>query len=139
MIWNIELQKNVNGIAFGTDRENVRKQMNLPFREIHGVTDDGLYEDEFGEHICCVEYDSSFKMTSITIYDTDNIFISGKKVFPVSISKYREFAEDLTRDEYDGYISRSTSIGISAPLRNILSVTFGKEDYYEFMFVTDTY
>ena len=132
MTWNVELLNGVNNINFGMSRNEVRKLINLPYKEVNSIIGLDLYEDNFDDS-CSVEYDSSFKMTSITIYDTENIYISGIRAFPIKPSIYRKFADDLIR-EGDGYVSRSKSIGISAPNGEILSVTFGKKDYYEFMF-----
>ena len=52
---------------------------------------------------------------------------------PVLLSKYREYADDFIENDI-GYISKTKSIGVSIPYDEIISVTFGKEGYYEYVF-----
>ena len=135
MIWNVELLKGINGIEYGTSRDEVRKLIGLPYKEGHSVLDFGVYHDYFGDS-CCVEYDCSFKMIAIEIYRREIIYISGKKVFPGDISEYSEFVDDFVEDE-DGYISRRKSVGLYLSNGKIESVTFGQKNYYDFIFTSD--
>lgn len=119
--------ESVNGIKFGTSREEVRKQMGESFSEFKKSKFSKNTTDDFG--FCHIYYDSDDNVEAFEIFDDVEVLIDDKVVFPADISIIASVINDLV-DDGDGFISKSYSVGISMNEGNMECILFGKEGYY---------
>eukprot|EP00833_Pecoramyces_ruminatium_P001140 jgi/Orpsp1_1/1175172/evm.model.c7180000052868.1 len=125
--------KQVNGIAFGTKRAEVRERLGGggggEYEEFYKEEGDKVTTDDF--QFCHVYYDEKEDgMEAIEIFDDDvAVYIDqgeGQlvKVFPIPLEEAQAIIKDAVKDE-DGLQSTSQSIGIYAPEGEMESILFG--------------
>lgn len=119
--------KSVNGIAFGTDRETVRKTFG-EFREFKKGPFSKNTTDAFKDfHIY---YDEDNRFEAIEIYGAD-VVVDNRKLFPGKLSGFLSVFPDLSSEEKGYWTSKTQSVGLTAPNRKIEGVLFGKSGYYK--------
>lgn len=125
--WEIKPTISVNGIAFGDTRQNVRKSINLDYKEFKKTSLSANTTDNYG--FCHFFYDKNDCFVAVEFFDGIELTIDNKHIFPGKLSEIQSAVDDLEYDGY-GYISKNKSIGISANGSEIESILFGKKDYY---------
>lgn len=125
--WNAQPLKDIQGIKFGMEREEVRKVISGNVKEFKKSKFSKTTTDDFG---CChVFYDTDNKCEAVEIFEGINVIVGTTVVFPNSIQAAKMVFADM--EEEDGsYISKSYSVGIYAPSGKMESILFGRKGYY---------
>lgn len=118
--------ESVNGIAFGSEREIVRKEFG-EYTEFKKSPFSKNTTDDFGDFH--VYYDADNHFVAIEIFGAE-VRIDGLKFFPASLNELSAKISDLASEEKGCWESKSRSIGIYAPRRKVEAVLFGKTGYY---------
>ena len=126
MNWNINPTEDINGMAFGTDRTEVRTKLGLPDREFKKSEYSKNTTDDYGEFH--VYYDADNNLEAIEIFE-GVVLIQGKVLFPGNIQNVLKF-DDSFEPEEDGCVSSKLEIGVYAPGGNIESILAGCKGYY---------
>ena len=126
--WTVIPTKKVNDIEFGMERAEVRKKFSVPAREFKKSKFSKRTTDNFGS--CHVYYDENDRCEAVEIFDDAEVYMDGKKVFPITIQEIMEIIPDLVKEE-DSLISQNASVGIYAPGDKMESILIGCEGYYD--------
>lgn len=126
--WTVIPTKKVNDIEFGMERAEVRKKFSVPEREFKKSKFSKRTTDDFGS--CHVYYDENDRCEAVEIFDDVEVYMDGKKVFPITVQEIIELIPDLVKEE-DSLISQNASIGIYAPGDKMESILIGCEGYYK--------
>lgn len=121
--------KRVGDIKFGMSRNSVRKILNINLEEFKKTPSSKNTTDDFG--FCHVFYDESDKCEAIEIHGDVIVELNGQKIYPNNFSVLEGLINDFEKEDND-YISVSKSIGVSVSSenKNIKSILFGKQGYY---------
>lgn len=84
--------------------------------------------DDYG--YCHVYYNKNNECEAVEIFDSVEVFVNDKQIFPISIEQAKNIIPDFEQDE-DGLINYNLSIGIYAPDDKMDSIIFGEKGYYE--------
>lgn len=125
--WILNPCESINGIDFGSDREEVRKKLGLEFTEFKKSKYSKNTTDDYGSFH--VFYDDNNKMEAIEIFEDIDIFVDDNQIFPAKANDVKAIFEDATI-EYDEITSVKYSIGGTIEDDNIVSVLVGCKDYY---------
>ena len=125
--WTVIPTKKVNDIEFGMERSEVRKKFPVPAREFKKSKFSKRTTDDFGS--CHVYYDENDRCEAVEIFDDAEVYMDGKKVFPITVQEIMEIIPDLVKED-DSFIGDKTSIGIYAPGDKMESILIGCEGYY---------
>ena len=125
--WTVIPTKKVNDIEFGMERSEVRKKFPVQAREFKKSKFSKRTTDDFGS--CHVYYDENDRCEAVEIFDDAEVYMDGKKVFPITVQEIMEIISDLVKEE-DSLISENLSIGIYAPENKMESILFGCKEYY---------
>lgn len=117
--------KEVNGVAFGMKRNDVRNILGEA-KEFKKSKFSKITTDDFG--FCHVFYNANDECEAIEVFDSVDVLINGEAV--VDINSIKCLFSDIEEDSY-GFISKGLSIGIYAPDNKIESILFGRKGYYE--------
>lgn len=119
----------VNNVLFGMPREDVRKTLNLGYKEFKKSKYSKNTTDDFG--ICHVFYDVDNRCCAIEVFNDVEVKISETIIFPKSLDILKTLASDLEEVENGNYVSKSYSIGIYAPSGKMESILFAGEGYFD--------
>lgn len=129
--WMVIPTISVNGIPFLSSREEVRERLGMAYQEIKKSTMAQNTTDVYdGFHVF---YDEENRFCAIEVFGGLKLSISGKTVFPGTISKAKKVLSDLEYDGY-GYTSVALSVGITVnpdEENQIDGILFGCKDYYK--------
>jgi hypothetical protein len=117
----------VAGIKFGMKRADVRKIFGKA-TEFKKSKFSKITTDDFG--FCHVFYDKNNQCEAVEIFSEAEVYVDGKKVFPITLDEYSKNIGNLQKDD-DSYIDVKQSIGIYAPSGNMESILFGNVGYYD--------
>lgn len=119
----------INGVAFGTKRKQVRKIFGSKYKEIRKNIYSKNTMDAYKEfHIY---YDDDDKFEAIELYGNVEVEVMGIQIYPGSKKNILELLDNVHIEE-NGVISKELSIGISLTEDEdtIDSILFGCKDYY---------
>ena len=125
--WILEPCKNINGIDFGTDREEVRKILAIEFTEFKKSKYSKNTTDDYGYFH--VFYDIHNQMEAIEIFDNIDLFVNEKKLFPSKVDDVKDIFNDAII-ENDELTSVNYSIGATLQDGNLVTILVGCKDYY---------
>ncbi len=131
MKFTVELTKKVNGIAFGTDRKDVRKAFDSKYTEMKKNIFSKNTMDAYKDFH--VYFDRNDQFEAIEIFNNSELLIEEKIVFPGKLSVLRKVLPELCPDEYGGYIDKKNSVGVTTSTDNperLESILLGCKDYY---------
>lgn len=115
-------------VTFGMERGKVRKLLEGFKSEFQKSPFDPTKVDDFG--YCHIYYNSNDKCEAIEFFSEVEIQINDQKVFPGKIETIRKIISDLIEEEDGFWISKSNSIGITAPEGTIETLLLGCTNYY---------
>lgn len=110
--------KEVNGVKFGSSKEDVRRKFGTPKSSKKSKIDD------FGEFI--VHYDDDGKMECVECSTECNVFVDNSKVFPLSSLEIMSSKLKLDKN----YINTEKAVGITIHAGKAKTIIFGKKGYY---------
>lgn len=119
--------KEVNGVRFGTKRDEVREHFGQ-YEEFQKTSLSDIAADDFG--YCHVYYDEHEQFEAIEIFKQVQVLVNGTLIFPTDIKDAMNVIDDFQKDD-DGLLSISQSIAIYAPDDEMESILFAVEGYYE--------
>lgn len=125
--FEVVLKKMVNGVSFGTEREQVRKVFGAECKEVQKNIFSKNTMDVYEDYHIYYSGDNTFE--AIEIFGRVNIRIGGIKVYPGGVPSLRKIIHDL-RPDGDGYISLKDSVGITSEDDVVKSILFGCSGYY---------
>lgn len=129
----------VNGIEFGTNREELWKQFGNPKRSFKKTSFSKVETDDYG---CFhIYYDSNYNFEAIEVFECIDIFYNNDKLpkkYSELLAYFRNIYDDIEDEEdADGFISVKGSIGVFLYDKIDLSydndidgILFGRKDYY---------
>lgn len=124
-------QISVNGVFFGTNREETRKAFGAHFKEFKKTSFSKNTTDAYDSFH--VFYTSDNKFEAIEFFGNVKVLIGKRLVFPGKVSRIQKLFEDF-EDDGEGFTSIKYSIGITIDEDNPLKIDgilFGSEGYYE--------
>lgn len=124
---NVIPLKEFANVKFGMKRTDVRNVLGNA-KEFKKTKFSKISTDDFG--FCHVYYDEKDRCEAVEIFDDTEVFVNGKKVFPVSITDCEKVFTDLIKDG-DDYTSIENSVGIYAPGNRMEGILFAVAGYYE--------
>ncbi len=127
IVWNLNPCKDVNGIKFGTDREEVRRILGENYKEYRKTEYDDETTDDYGDFH--VFYDEDNKMEAIEIFEGIELQMGDAVLFPAMVEDIADLFEDAEYDE-DEFTSEGSSIGAEIEDGELVSILVGCEGYY---------
>lgn len=118
---------NVGKIKFGMKKEKIRDILGEAIEFKKNLMSETL-TDDYG--YCHVYYNKNNECEAVEIFDSVEVFVNDKQIFPISIEQAKNIIPDFEQDE-DGLINYNLSIGIYAPDDKMESIIFGEKGYYE--------
>ena len=121
----------VNGIEFGTSREETRKALGRSFKEFKKSPFSENTTDAYDAFHVFYSVDDKFE--AIEFFGNVKVAIGRRVVFPGKVSKIQKLFEDLV-DDGEGVTSVNYSIGITVDVDDpakIDGILFGCKGYYE--------
>lgn len=131
MKWNYIPLKSIGDICFGMSRADVRKKLNLGYKEFKkSELSDNTQDDFINFHIF---YNKDNLVEAVEIFKNDiEITFNEEIIFPVTINKIKEVFTSLEKEDDFHYLDKKNSIGIEIDDNECLtSMLFGKDGYYE--------
>lgn len=125
--WILNPCKNINGILFGTNREEVRKKLGAEFTEFKKNKYSKNTTDNYGNFH--VFYNVNNQMEAIEFFEDADIFVGDNQIFPAKAKDVKAIFEDTVIDG-DELTSVKYSIGGTIEDGMIVSVLVGCKDYY---------
>lgn len=119
----------IDRIRFGMERSKVRAIWGDAV-EFKKTPVSETTTDDFG--FCHVYYDENDECEAIEVFSESEVYVDGKKIFPIDLKKALGTFLFLSEDE-DGAISAEKSVGICAPEGKMESILFVKDGYYDFL------
>lgn len=122
----------VNGIEFGTSRDELWKKIGKPKKSFKKTSTSNTETDIYENYH--IYYDNNYKFNAIEIFGKVAIYYNSEKL-PQSYSQILEFLKnkyDDIEEDGNGFISREGSIGvyIENDDDNIDTILFAKKNYY---------
>lgn len=117
-----------DNVTFGMERKKVRELL-TGFKR--GFQKSPLFSqetDDFG--YCHVYYDTNDKCEAVEFFTEVEIQINGQKVSPGKVEIIKKIIPDLIEEEDGFWISKSYSVGITAPEGTIETILLGCTNYY---------
>ena len=127
IVWNLNPCKDINGILFGTDREEVRNILGENYSEYRKTEFSDNTTDDYGDFQ--VFYDENNKMEAIEIFEGIELHKDDKLIFPAVVEDVLEVFSDGEYDE-DEFTSVKYSIGAEVEDGELVSILVGCEGYY---------
>ena len=118
----------VANITFGMNRHEIRKTLSGFKKEFQKSPLDPQKVDDFG--YCHVYYDDNDKCEAVEFFTEVEVQINGQKVSPGKIESIKGLIPDLIEEDDGFWISKSYSVGITAPDGEIETILFGCANYY---------
>ena len=115
-------------VTFGMERVKVRKLLDGFQKEFQKSPFDPTKVDDFG--YCHIYYDNDDKCEAVEFFTEVEIQINGQKVSPGKVEAIKKITPDLIEDEDGFWISKGSSIGITAPDGTIEAILLGCTNYY---------
>ena len=115
-------------VTFGMERVKVRKLLEGFQKEFQKSPFDTTKVDDFG--YCHIYYNNDDKCEAVEFFSEVEIQINGQKVSPGKVEVIKKNTPDLIEDEDGFWISKGSSIGITAPDGAIETILFGCTNYY---------
>lgn len=131
MKWNYTPLKSIGDISFGMSRADVRKKLNLEYKEFKkSELSDNTQDDFINFHIF---YNKDNLVEAVEIFKNDiEITFNEEIIFPATINKIKEVFTSLEKEDDFHYLDKKNSIGIEIDDNECLtSMLFGKDGYYE--------
>lgn len=117
----------VDGIPFGTPREEVRAACGGNYREFRKSRFSKNTTDDYGNFH--VYYDGAGNMAAVEFFEGSTVEVRGTVVFPSDLRTASKVLKGL-KDDGDGYLSTFESVCISAPEGRMDSILFGSKGYF---------
>ena len=118
----------VANITFGMNRQEIRQTLSGFKKEFQKSPLDLKKVDDFG--YCHVYYDDNDRCEAVEFFTEVEIQINGQKVSPGKIETIKGLITDLIEEDEGFWISKSYSVGITAPDGEIETILFGCANYY---------
>ena len=119
-------QEKVGDVSFGMTRDEVRGIFG-DYTEFNKTKMSKSTTDDFG--FCQVFYNDN-KCEAVELFDTADVIVNGTHIFSSDISEVKSLFPDL-REDGDGLISNTSSVGICISDGKIKSILFGCKGYYD--------
>ena len=119
--------RNVGGISFGMDRNNVRRILPGFQKEFKKSKFSKSSTDDFG--YCHVFYNTEDRCNAVEFFEGVELIYNNSNLFELSIDGLKKVFPDLCL-EYGSYISRRYSIGIVINNNKVESILVGCQNYY---------
>lgn len=126
MKWIVKPTENINGLEFGTSREDVRAELGNPKKEFKKSKFSKNTTDDYGDFH--VFYDGNNLLEAIEIFE-GKVLVGETVIFPCSINEIIQIDNSFIKEE-DGCISTKLSIGAYAPNGEVESILVGCANYY---------
>lgn len=118
----------INGFDFGRDRSLIREELGNPVRSFQEYESKNTVDVYPSIH---VYYSEDNKLEAVEFFGKEiRMSIQSQPVFPGTLRSARKILPDL-EDCYGSFISRDSSVGITAENDSIISVLVGCKDYYK--------
>lgn len=122
----------VNGISFGTSREDIRKALGDP-EDSFIKFDDDIETDIYGCCHICYDSDYKFEAVEVVYVDEADIYYDGVKVpetYDGVLEFFRDRFDDVEEDDA-GLISVKGSLGVYVEDDDEYdAILFARKDYY---------
>ena len=118
----------VDGIQFGTSRDEVRTILGNGYREFKKSAFSINTTDDYGRFH--VFYDRENRFEAIEVFSPVIVKLNGRKFFPIPMREAMKEVPSLTK-EGDSLISKTYSIGLYAPDGEPESILFPRKGYYK--------
>jgi len=119
----------VDGIRFGTSRNEVRTILGNGYREFRKSAFSVNTTDDYGRFH--VFYDCENRFEAIEIFSPVTVKLNGCKIFPIPLSEAVKEVPSLTKGEGDSLISKTCSIGLYVLDGEPESILFARGGYYK--------
>ncbi len=125
--WILNPCESVNGIKFGCDKNEIRKQFGYNYTEFKKTKYSISTTDDYGYFH--VFYDKDNRMEAIEIFEEIELYIGENKIFPASYKEVKAVIDDVTIDDNE-LTSIKFSIGATIEDDYLSSILVGCKDYY---------
>lgn len=109
--------KEVNGVKFGSSKDDVRRKFGTPKSKKTNA-------DDYGEYT--VHYDKDGNMEAVECSTDCDVIVDNSKVFPLSSLEIMSSKLKLDKN----HINKQNSVGITLHSGKAKTITFGKKGYY---------
>lgn len=125
--WIVKPLVSVGDIAFGMERESVRKLFHEKYKEFRKTKLSKNTTDDFGRFH--VYYNEQDKVDAVEIFEGVQLQLDGKVIFPVNTSNIPSAIPGIQQDGFS-YTHAAKSIAIEANSSAAESILIGSEGYF---------